>query len=98
MCCNVHGSVIYTKMHSVVGVLEAVEKTGFAHAEWDKHTDVMIYCPGVEMFFGLLDPYTFLYERAFSMDEAIYVDDEPGHVLTQSGGAHCMTCVLNRGG
>jgi arginine deiminase len=72
-------------MHSAIGVLETVEKPGFAHAEWDKLTEVMIHRPGVEMFFGLLDPYAFLYERAFSMDEAIYEHRELEHVLGQSG-------------
>ncbi len=60
-------------------------KDGLAHAEWDKLTDVMIHRPGVEMFFGLLDPYAFLYERAFSMDEAIYEHHELEHALSQSG-------------
>ena len=35
-------------------------------AEWDPLRRVVIHRPGIEMFFGLLEPYTSLYERAFS--------------------------------
>jgi len=69
----------------VAGVTNTVEKYGHARAEWHKLTDIMIHRPGVEMLFGLLDPYAFLYERAFSMDEAIYEHRELEHVLSQSG-------------
>ena len=40
-------------------------------AEWDDLKEVVIHRPGIEMFFGLMAPFSFLYERAFSMDEAI---------------------------
>ncbi|MBE3116924.1 amidinotransferase [Candidatus Bathyarchaeota archaeon] len=39
-------------------------------AEWDQLRKVVIHRPGIEMFFGLLDPYASLYERAFSRYEA----------------------------
>jgi arginine deiminase len=39
-------------------------------AEWDPLRTVVIHRPGIEMFFGLLDPYASLYERAFSRHEA----------------------------
>jgi arginine deiminase len=35
-------------------------------AEWDTLRRVVIHRPGIEMFFGLLEPYASLYERAFS--------------------------------
>ena len=56
-----------------------------ARAEWDPLTDVMIHRPGIEMFFGLLEPYSFLYERAFSMDAAIYEHTTLEHALTEAG-------------
>lgn len=39
-------------------------------AEWERLRRVVIHRPGIEMFFGLLDPYAALYERAFSGHEA----------------------------
>jgi arginine deiminase len=41
-----------------------------ARAEWETLAEVLIHRPGIEMFFGLLEPYSFLYERAFRIDEA----------------------------
>jgi arginine deiminase len=35
-------------------------------AEWDPLKTVVIHRPGIEMFFGLLEPFASLYERAFS--------------------------------
>jgi arginine deiminase len=35
-------------------------------AEWEPLRHVVIHRPGMEMFFGLLEPYASLYERAFS--------------------------------
>ena len=35
-------------------------------AEWDNLRTVVLHRPGIEMFFGLLEPYASLYERAFS--------------------------------
>jgi len=43
---------------------------GKIRAEWERLTKVVIHRPGIEMFFGLLDPHSSLYERAFSMDGA----------------------------
>ncbi len=56
-----------------------------ARAEWDPLTDVMIHRPGIEMFFGLLEPYSFLYERAFSMDAAVYEHTTLEHALEEAG-------------
>ncbi len=54
-------------------------------AEWDTLEDVVVHRPGIEMFCGLLEPYSFLYERAFSMDEAIYEHGELEHALAAAG-------------
>ncbi len=35
-------------------------------AEWDRLRTVIVHRPGIEMFFGLLEPFSALYERAFS--------------------------------
>ena len=32
---------------------------------------VAVHSPGIEMYFGLLDPFASLYERSFSMEKAI---------------------------
>jgi arginine deiminase len=40
------------------------------HAEWETLREVVVHRPGIEMFFGLLEPYASLYERAFSRYEA----------------------------
>jgi arginine deiminase len=39
---------------------------GKIKAEWDPLKKVVIHRPGMEMFFGLLEPYSSLYERPFS--------------------------------
>ena len=54
-------------------------------AEWDALKEVVIHRPGIEMFFGLMAPFSFLYERAFSMDEAIYEHTELEHALSSAG-------------
>ena len=56
-----------------------------ALAEWHNLRDVMIHRPGIEMFFGLLEPFSFLYERAFSMDGAIYEHANLEHTLASHG-------------
>ena len=59
--------------------------TNRARAEWDPLREVLIHRPGIEMFFGLTEPYSFLYERAFSIDEAIYEHTTLEHALTEAG-------------
>lgn len=44
---------------------------GIVKSEWDHLRKVVIHRPGIEMFFGLLDPMGSLYERAFSRYEAM---------------------------
>jgi arginine deiminase len=46
---------------------------------------VVIHRPGIEMFFGLMAPFSFLYERAFSMDEAVYEHTQLEHALSSAG-------------
>ena len=41
------------------------------NAEWDRLKRVAVHTPGMEMYFGLLDPYSSLYERAFSQSDAL---------------------------
>lgn len=43
---------------------------GRVRAEWDPLKKVVIHRPGMEMFFGLMAPYSSLYERAFSRSGA----------------------------
>lgn len=54
-------------------------------AEWDPLREVVVHRPGIEMFFGLMAPFSFLYERAFSMDEAIHEHKELEHALSSGG-------------
>ena len=56
-----------------------------ARAEWDPLREVLIHRPGIEMFFGLMEPYSFLYERAFRVDEATYEHETLEHALTEEG-------------
>ena len=56
-----------------------------AKAEWHRLEEVLIHRPGIEMFFGLMEPYSFLYERAFSVDGAVYEHTELEHALTDAG-------------
>jgi arginine deiminase len=39
-------------------------------AEWERLREVLMHRPGIETFFGLMEPETFLYERHFSYEEA----------------------------
>jgi arginine deiminase len=54
-------------------------------AEWDTVGDVVIHRPGTEMFFGLIEPFAFLFERAFNMDEALHEHRELEHALDSLG-------------
>ena len=40
-------------------------------SEWDRLKMVVVHTPGIEMFFGLLDPFASLYEGAFSQSDAL---------------------------
>ncbi len=56
-----------------------------ARAEWDPLEEVLVHQPGIEMFFGLMEPYSFLYERAFRIDEATYEHSALERALTEAG-------------
>ncbi|EQD74188.1 amidinotransferase, partial [mine drainage metagenome] len=47
--------------------------------------EVMIHRPGIEMVFGLLQPYAFLYERAFSFTEAVREHRQLQSALEEEG-------------
>jgi arginine deiminase len=50
-------------------------------AEWDTLRSLAIHRSGMEMFFGLLEPYASLYERAFSQNGAIREHERLEHIL-----------------
>lgn len=54
-------------------------------AEWDTLQDVVIHRPGTEMFFGLIEPFAFLYERSFNLDQALHEHRELEHALNATG-------------
>ncbi len=56
-----------------------------ARAEWDPLREVMIHRPGIEMFFGLTEPYSFLYERAFGLTGAVQEHESLERALTAAG-------------
>ena len=56
-----------------------------ARAEWDPLREVLVHRPGVAMFFGLLEPYSFLYEEAFSLTGAIAEHRALEQALTDAG-------------
>jgi len=56
-----------------------------ADAEWSPLREVMIHRPGIEMVFGLLQPYAFLYERAFSFTEAVREHRQLQSTLEEEG-------------
>lgn len=58
-----------------------LEMDAHVRAEWDPLKDVVIHRPGMEMFFGLLEPYASLYERAFSQDGAVIEHEHLEEIL-----------------
>ncbi len=54
---------------------------GVIRAEWEPLKKVVIHRPGIEMFFGLLDPGASLYERAFSKEGALKEHEMMENVL-----------------
>lgn len=56
-----------------------------AEAEWSPLREVMVHRPGIEMIFGLLQPYAFLYERAFSFTKAVREHDRLRSALEEEG-------------
>jgi Arginine deiminase len=54
-------------------------------AEWHRLREAVVHRPGIEMFFGLLEPSSFLYDRFFSMDEAVFEHKGLEHTLSKIG-------------
>jgi arginine deiminase len=55
-------------------------------AEWHTLRRVVVRRPGLEAFFGLLDPYSSLYERGFSLERARREHDELVETLRRGYG------------
>ena len=55
-------------------------------AEWDKLRKVVVHRPGIELFFGLLDPSGSLYERAFSQNLALKEHEQLVNLLSNDCG------------
>ena len=51
------------------------------NSEWDNLRTVAVHSPGIEMYFGLLDPFASLYERSFSMEDAVREHELFTHTL-----------------
>jgi arginine deiminase len=59
-------------------------------AEWDTLRTVVVHSPGMEMFFGLLEPYASLYDRAFSQDGAVIEHKHLEEILTHEFGVNVV--------
>jgi len=59
-------------------------------AEWERLRRVAVHRPGIEMFFGLLEPYAALYERAFSRYEARREHDTLVRTLREEFGVRVL--------
>ncbi|MFA7198431.1 MAG: arginine deiminase family protein [Methanoculleus sp.] len=59
-------------------------------AEWEQLRTVAVHRPGIEMFFGLLEPYAALYERAFSRYEARREHDALTRTLREEFGVRVL--------
>ncbi|WP_292519058.1 arginine deiminase family protein [Methanoculleus sp.] len=59
-------------------------------AEWERLREVAVHRPGIEMFFGLLEPYAALYERAFSRYEARREHDNLVRTLREEFGVRVL--------
>ncbi|MCM2465258.1 arginine deiminase family protein [Methanoculleus oceani] len=59
-------------------------------AEWERLRSVAVHRPGIEMFFGLLEPYAALYERAFSRYEARREHDGLERTLREEFGVRVL--------
>ncbi len=63
---------------------------GNVKAEWDRLRTVVVHRPGIEMFFGLLEPHDALYERAFSRYEARREHEQMEYILKRELGVTVM--------
>ncbi|MDE1820573.1 MAG: amidinotransferase [Euryarchaeota archaeon] len=57
-------------------------------AEWQPLRRVVVRRPGMETFFGLLEPFSSLYERVFSLEKARREHDELVETLRRGFGVH----------
>ncbi|MEM0154698.1 MAG: arginine deiminase family protein, partial [Methanothrix sp.] len=64
---------------------------GRINAEWDRLNKVVVHRPGMEMFFGLLDPEPSLYERAFNQSVAQSEHDRLVAALHEEFGVNVKT-------
>ena len=55
-------------------------------AEWDRLRKAVMHRPGIEVFFGLLDPGGSLYERAFSQNAALSEHEHIADLLSNDAG------------
>jgi arginine deiminase len=62
--------------------------TARAIAEWHPLRRVVVRPPGMEAFFGLLEPYSSLYERVFSLSKARAEHEELVETLRSGFGVH----------
>ena len=70
---------LYTPLH----IIAVVCVIGRIRAEWNRLREVAVHKPGMEMFFGLLDPIASLYERPFSRYKARREHDSLVDVLKE---------------
>ncbi|EQD55637.1 arginine deiminase [mine drainage metagenome] len=63
---------------------------GKIKAEWGHLAEVAVHKPGIEMFFGLLDPKASLYERIFSRHAARIEHDKLRTVLKEEFGVKVL--------
>ncbi|NLM28911.1 MAG: amidinotransferase [Methanomicrobiales archaeon] len=64
--------------------------TARVQAEWERLRRVAVHRPGIEMFFGLLDPHAALYERAFSRYEARREHERLEYTLREEFGVRVL--------
>jgi arginine deiminase len=63
---------------------------GRIRAEWDRLRKVVVHKPGMEMFFGLIDPSASLYERAFDQTAATREHDRLTSALRDEFGVEVI--------
>lgn len=61
-----------------------------ARSEWAPLRRVVVRRPGLEVFFGLLEPYSSLYERVFSLEKARREHDELVQTLRRGFGVEVL--------
>ncbi|MFA5614267.1 MAG: arginine deiminase family protein, partial [Methanoculleus sp.] len=64
--------------------------TATVRAEWERLRRVAVHRPGIEMFFGLLDPHAALYERAFNRYEARREHERLEYTLREEFGVRVL--------